>query len=59
MNFDLGDGIAVLERTPGTFRALLSALPDAWITASEGANTFSPYDNVGHLVPADPRSMSA
>lgn len=47
---DLADGIAVLERTPSTFRALLAGLPDVWITADEGPETFTPFDNVGHLV---------
>ena len=50
MTFHLDDGIAVLERTPATFRALLAGLPDGWISTNEGPDTFSPYDNVGHLV---------
>ncbi len=50
LTFELTSGIAVLERTPRVFRALLSGLPEAWITATEGPGTFSPYDNVGHLV---------
>jgi hypothetical protein len=49
-SFDLADGIAVLERTPATFRALLAGLPDVLITASEGPDTFTPFDNVGHLI---------
>src|SRR3982074_3172738 len=48
--FDLSDGIAVLERTPAAFRALLAGLPDSWITTNEGPDTFSPFDNVGHLI---------
>lgn len=44
------DGIAVLERTPATLRALLAGLPDGWIAANEGPDTFSPFDNVGHLI---------
>lgn len=48
--FDLVDGIAVLVRTPATFRALLSGLSDSWITADEGPDTFTPFDNVGHLI---------
>jgi hypothetical protein len=47
---DLSEGISVLERTPATFRALLAGLPDSWITVDEGPNTFSPFDNVGHLI---------
>lgn len=50
MNFQLDDGIAVLERTPATLRALLAGLPDRWTTTNEGPETFSPYDNVGHLI---------
>lgn len=50
MSFDVTDGIAVLERTPATLRALLAGLPDGWITTDEGPNTFSPFDNVGHLI---------
>lgn len=50
MSFNLQDGIAVLERTPATFRALLSGLPDGWIAANEGPDTFSPFENVGHLI---------
>ena len=48
--FNLNDSIAVLERTPATFRALLDGLPDAWISANEGPETFSPFDNLGHLI---------
>lgn len=48
--FDLEEGIAVLARTPATFRALLAGLPAAWIECNEGPDTFSPFDNVGHLI---------
>lgn len=50
MSVDLTDGIAVLERTPATFRALLSGLPPVWTTCDEGPDTFSPFDNLGHLI---------
>ena len=49
-SFDLADGVAVLERTPGTLRALLAGLPASWINENEGPETWSPYDNVGHLI---------
>jgi hypothetical protein len=48
--FDLALAIAVLERTPATFRALLAGLPDAWTMPNEGPDTFSAFDNLGHLV---------
>lgn len=48
--FDLAHSYEVLERTPATVRALLSGLSDAWIRGDEGPDTFSPFDNVGHLI---------
>lgn len=50
MHFDLAIGVAVLERTPATLRALLAGLQDDWTTATEGPETWSPYDVVGHLI---------
>jgi uncharacterized damage-inducible protein DinB len=50
MNFDLRDGTAVLERTPGVLRALLAGLADRWIRPNEGAETWSAFDVVGHLI---------
>jgi hypothetical protein len=50
MNFDLTDGVAVLERTPDTLRAMLAGLPGAWTDATEGPDTWSPYVIVGHLI---------
>lgn len=50
MGFDLREGTAVLERTPATFRAMLGGMPDEWTTCDEGPDTFSPFDNVGHLI---------
>ncbi len=50
MSLNLQHGIVVLERTPAAFRALLGGLPDVWVMANEGPDTFSPFDNVGHLI---------
>jgi hypothetical protein len=50
MDFDLTPGIAVLERTPRTLRAMLAGLPTTWTHATEGPETWSPYDIVGHLI---------
>ncbi len=49
-DFDLTDSLLILERTPATFRALLEGLPDSWLLVDEGPDTFSPYENLGHLV---------
>jgi hypothetical protein len=50
MTFDLEEAIAVLERTPRVLRAMLDELPEAWTRATEGGETWSPYDVVGHLI---------
>ncbi len=50
MEFTLPTGLAVLERTPATLRALLSGLPPAWTDATEGPGTWSPFTILGHLI---------
>ncbi|HUX34455.1 MAG TPA: DinB family protein [Gemmatimonadaceae bacterium] len=50
MNFDLATGTAVLQRTPSTLRAMLAGLAPAWTDATEGPDTWSPYDIMGHLI---------
>jgi hypothetical protein len=53
MDFDLNAGIAILERTPATFRAMLAGLPPLWTDATEGPDTWSPYVIMGHLIHAE------
>jgi hypothetical protein len=50
MTFELNQAIDILSRTPPAVRALLSDLDERWIRANEGPDTFSPFDNVGHLI---------
>ena len=50
MDFDLDQAVAVLSRTPASLRALLDGLDKGWIRGTEGPETFSPFDNVGHLI---------
>jgi hypothetical protein len=50
MNFDLELSTQVLARTPGALHALLDGLPDPWTRTTEGPETFSPFDVVGHLI---------
>lgn len=50
MQFDLSNAIQILERTPQSFRALLGGLTEDWTTPNEGPETFSAFDNVGHLI---------
>lgn len=51
--FSLPEAIAILERTPAVFHAQLRGLSDFWIRGNEGADTWNPYDIVGHLVYAE------
>ena len=50
MDFELDPSLAILRRTPATVTALLDGLDERWIRATEGPDTFSPFDVVGHLI---------
>ena len=50
MNFDLDLSIDVLARTPPTLQSLLGGLTEPWTRGTEGPDTFSPFDVVGHLI---------
>jgi hypothetical protein len=50
MQYNIDDAIAILSRTPAVLNTLLRDLPDNWIRNNEGADTWSPYDVVGHLI---------
>lgn len=48
--FDLALSVASLERTPRVLRAWLDGLDARWTATNYGAETFSPFDVVGHLL---------
>src|SRR5690349_17704990 len=48
--FAMDEAVAILSRTPATLDALLRGLPDDWIGANEGGDTWSPFDVIGHLI---------
>ncbi len=50
MEFDLRQGMAVLERSPATFASLLGGVGSEWSDATEGGETWSPYVIIGHLI---------
>lgn len=50
MNCDLQTAVPLLSRTPEVLDVLLRDLPSAWVSGTEGPNTWSPYDVVGHLI---------
>ena len=49
-SFVLEEAVAVLARTAATVDALLRDLPEGWIAANEGSDTWSPFDVIGHLI---------
>ena len=48
--FTFEEALPVLQRTPSVLRTLLLDLPEPWIQATEGPDTWSPFDVVGHLI---------
>jgi hypothetical protein len=50
MDFNLALSTEVLRRTPETLRKLLGGLSQPWVVGTEGPETFSPFDVVGHLI---------
>ncbi len=50
MDFSLDAGLEVLARTPATLRTMLAGLSSPWISGTEGPETWSPQEIVGHLI---------
>ena len=50
MEFHLENSITLLQVTPAVLHSWLAQLPRDWILSNEGADTWSPFDVVGHLV---------
>lgn len=53
LSFDLAVSIDVLRRTPATLQALLADLDERLVRGTEGPDTFSPFDVVGHLIDSE------
>lgn len=50
MNFVMGEGRAVLARTPGMLDAWLRGLDDAWLDCDDGPGTWTPRQVLAHLI---------
>lgn len=50
MQYNLNEAVTILSRTPEVLNSLLKNLPEDWVKNNEGADTWSPYDVVGHMV---------
>ncbi len=53
INFTLPDFLRLHSKTPGLLRLWLADLPENWLHANEGKDTFSPFEVVRHLVVAE------
>jgi hypothetical protein len=47
---DLDEVVIMLERAPATLSALLTGLPERLLRATDGDDSWSPYDVLGHLI---------
>lgn len=50
ISFDLKEAISILERTPKVVEEQLLGFSNSWIYNTEGENTWSPHQIIGHLV---------
>jgi len=50
MRFNLDHATDILSRTPATLKSMLGDLPAEWVSGNEGAQTWSPFDVLGHLI---------
>jgi hypothetical protein len=53
MDYQYEQAVEILRRTPATLTALVRGLPEAWTTSTEGPDTWSAYDIIGHLLHGD------
>ncbi|HVZ38011.1 MAG TPA: DinB family protein [Candidatus Kapabacteria bacterium] len=50
MQYDINDAVNLLGRTPAVLRAMLEGLPEEWLRCTDGLDTWSPFDVLGHLI---------
>ncbi|WP_166245287.1 DinB family protein [Paenibacillus turpanensis] len=53
MNFTLNEAMEVLERTPQSFKTLLSGLSVGWLQCNEGEGTWNAEEVIDHLIEAE------
>ncbi len=50
MKYITTEALQVLQQTPLVLRTLFTGISEGWVMGSEGPETFSPYDVLGHLI---------
>jgi uncharacterized damage-inducible protein DinB len=53
LEYQYEHAVEILRRTPATLTVFLRGLPEAWTMSTEGPETWSAYDIVGHLLHGD------
>jgi len=53
MEYQYEQAVDILRRTPATLTVFLRGLPEVWTTSTEGPDTWSACDVVGHLLHAE------
>jgi len=59
MEYSQEKSLEILGKTPFVLKILLTGLHNEWIMNNEGAETFSPYDVVGHLIHGEKTDWTA
>ena len=49
MDYQIENGVELLERTPRALNSLLGGLSETWLSASEGPDTWTPRDVMAHM----------
>ena len=50
MQYQRTHAVEILKRTPTILKAWLEGLPDEWVHANEGGESWSAFDLVGHFI---------
>ncbi|MBS1910871.1 MAG: DinB family protein [Bacteroidetes bacterium] len=50
MQYSIDHAVNLLGRTPAVLRAMLEGLPEEWLRCTDGPETWSPFDVLGHLI---------
>ncbi len=53
MNYTIEKSLEILKRTPNILNTMLQDISDDWSLNNEGAETWSVYDIIGHLIHAE------
>lgn len=50
MDFSLSKTVEIIKRTPAVLYSMLEGISGEWVYSNEGANTWTVFDVIGHLI---------